>query len=101
MFLPNGEPSCLNVLHSHVIQTQTELLFLFLMDGMEWRQGDVNIGMGPNLEGQTSLSLYQVRLSAVRINQYSRELPLMSETGMLSQPFLMIWKTGPRAVFSR
>lgn len=51
--------------------------------GMEWdRLGSVS---------RTSLSLYQERLSAVRMNQYSRELPLMRETGMLSQPLRITW----------
>ena len=51
-----------------------------------WSKGHRHMGMRP-----TSLSLYQVRLSELRTNQYSLVEPLMRETGMLSQPLRMSW----------
>ena len=50
----------------------------------------------PHTYIRTSSSLNQERLSEVRTNQYSLELPLMRDTWIPSQPLRMIWF--PRAL---
>lgn len=97
MFLANGEAASLYIFHPHILQTHT-VFQLFLLKRTQKGSTEVACGMGkwkPENERPllilTSSPLYQVRLSELSTNQYSREEPLMRDTGILNQPLRMSW----------